>query len=211
MKNIAMKIMLVAVMVALAGVVMSGSALASAGITGSKHDFKGETSWNPSGEICNVCHTPHNADATFTAVPLWDHTTTTATTFSFYDSGTMDATDPTSVSDISKACLSCHDGTVAVDAFGASPTSNLYLASGDDGYIGTDLSNDHPISFSYQSSIDNGDGGLKAATAGGAVDDLLMSGKVECSSCHDVHDNTNAPFLVMSNSGSALCLTCHNK
>jgi predicted CXXCH cytochrome family protein len=34
---------------------------------------------------------------------------------------------------------------------------------------------------------------------------------VWCSSCHDVHDNANQPFLVMANTGSALCLGCHDK
>jgi predicted CXXCH cytochrome family protein len=32
-----------------------------------------------------------------------------------------------------------------------------------------------------------------------------------CSSCHDVHNNANAPFLNVANDGSALCLTCHVK
>jgi len=34
---------------------------------------------------------------------------------------------------------------------------------------------------------------------------------VECSSCHDPHDNTYGSFLVEDNSGSALCLRCHVK
>ena len=33
----------------------------------------------------------------------------------------------------------------------------------------------------------------------------------ECSSCHAVHDNENVPFLRDTNSGSKLCLGCHNK
>jgi predicted CXXCH cytochrome family protein len=39
----------------------------------------------------------------------------------------------------------------------------------------------------------------------------LFAGKLECASCHTVHDNSNVPFLRADNTGSALCLKCHNK
>jgi predicted CXXCH cytochrome family protein len=84
--------------------------------------------------------------------------------------------------------------------------------------LGTDLSNDHPISFSFDTALATADGGLKdPATAssglGGTVnDDLLLGGKMECASCHDVHNSSNlSKLLVKSNAGSALCLTCHSK
>lgn len=34
---------------------------------------------------------------------------------------------------------------------------------------------------------------------------------VECASCHDPHSDTNATFLRTANTGSAVCLACHNK
>lgn len=34
---------------------------------------------------------------------------------------------------------------------------------------------------------------------------------IECSSCHDPHDTTNGYFLRVTNTGSAICLACHNK
>jgi len=86
------------------------------------------------------------------------------------------------------------------------------------------LSNDHPISFDYDTNLTTADTGLKSANPAGYVQDpvvrlfpnpvtgLLTS--VECPTCHDVHgDNTGAlkPFLVKSNANSALCLTCHDK
>ena len=58
-------------------------------IQGSAHDFSND-SWNTTGQICIVCHTPHNADATVTNAPLWNHETTTAT-FTTYNSATMEA------------------------------------------------------------------------------------------------------------------------
>ena len=85
-------------------------------IVGSSHDFSGQTAWNTSGEICKVCHTPHNAITTVTNAPLWNHQMTNAT-FQLYTSATMNAT--TGQPDgSSKLCLSCHDGTVALENFG---------------------------------------------------------------------------------------------
>ena len=34
---------------------------------------------------------------------------------------------------------------------------------------------------------------------------------VQCATCHNVHDNTNVPFLRVNNAASGLCLTCHIK
>jgi len=83
-----------------------------------------------------------------------------------------------------------------------------------------DLRDDHPISFSY--TLAYGDptntGDLKLATeveAAGLT--LFGTGKnVECATCHDPHVNyiqypEFTPFLAMTNSGSAMCLSCHIK
>ncbi|NOZ04723.1 MAG: cytochrome c3 family protein, partial [FCB group bacterium] len=80
------------------------------------------------------------------------------------------------------------------------------------------LSNDHPVSFTYDASLATTDGDLYNPTTtnsglGGKIsDDMLVGGKVECSSCHDVHNGSGvATLLVKNNGGSALCLTCHAK
>jgi len=39
----------------------------------------------------------------------------------------------------------------------------------------------------------------------------LFAGKVECPTCHAVHDPGIQPFMRTSNAGSQLCLTCHSK
>jgi predicted CXXCH cytochrome family protein len=113
---------------------------------------------------------------------------------------------------ISKLCLSCHDGTVAIDAYGGSSgTTNMTGAA----KIGTDLRNDHPVSFTYNAALATADGGLVTPNSASKVDAAgivpLFSSKLECASCHDAHDNTYGSFLRMNNAGSALCLTCHNK
>ncbi len=182
-------------------------------ISGSAHDFSSET-WNATGEICVTCHTPHNADASVTDAPLWNHEVTGAS-FTPYTSSTLDAT-VGQPNGSSKLCLSCHDGTVAVDNFGGK-TNGTEIISGDD-LIGTDLSNDHPVSFTYDAALAGTDNGLNDPTStnsglGGTIDgDMLFSGQLQCASCHDVHNGSGvAKLLVINNSGSNLCLTCHNK
>ncbi len=182
-------------------------------ISGSAHDFSNEN-WNSSGEICIVCHTPHNADVTVTDAPLWNHEVTSAT-FTLYSSATLDAA-VGQPDGSSKLCLSCHDGTVAVDNFGGRTNGNEFV-SGDE-LIGTDLSDDHPVSFVYDATLASTDGGLYDPTTtnsglGGTIDDdLLIGNKVQCASCHDVHNGSGvADLLRKSNANSAFCLTCHNK
>jgi len=189
------------------------SSLMAQGITGSAHDFSDDT-WNTTGQICLVCHAPHNSDVSVSNAPLWNHETTTAT-FSTYNSATMDAA--TGQPDASsKLCLSCHDGTVAVDNFG-DQTGGTHLLTGNSN-IGTDLSDDHPISITYDATLSSADAGLYDPTTtnsglGGTINqDLLLGGQVQCASCHDVHNgNGVSKLLRISNAASALCLTCHNK
>jgi len=183
-------------------------------IVGSLHDFSAQT-WNTSGELCKVCHTPHNA-VTLTDAPLWNHQLTTAT-FAVYSSATMNAVvgQPDASS---KLCLSCHDGTVALENFGGNVSGTHFLTGPT--LLGTSLINDHPISFTYDALLATTDGGLfnpmtTPSGLGGTINqNMLFSGKVQCASCHDVHNNapgTPPSLLLKSNAASALCLTCHNK
>jgi predicted CXXCH cytochrome family protein len=110
---------------------------------------------------------------------------------------------------VSKLCMSCHDGTVAIGNFGTI-TSDNHLVTGKS-LIGTNLSNDHPIGFTYDAALVSADPGLVSPTTVVTAGLPLFSSKMECSTCHGVHDNTNAPFLRKTNASSALCLTCHIK
>lgn len=87
--------------------------------------------------------------------------------------------------------------------------------STDWGTGGDDLGNDHPIGFSYNTAIALSDGRLTVPDSSESVDAgkivRLFDGRLECSSCHNPHDNSVGAFLVMSNADSALCLTCHDK
>ena len=185
--------------------------VAFAGIQGTAHDLSGSYST----EICNVCHTPHNADTTAAglAAPLWNHELTATATFTVYSSATLNASmgQPTGVS---KLCLSCHDGSVAIDSFGGAGGSNSMTGPA---LIGTTLKNDHPVSFVYDATLASNDSELfdpsTATSLGDSItNDLLFSTKVECSSCHDVHNTAgNSYLLTIDNNVSALCLTCHDK
>jgi predicted CXXCH cytochrome family protein len=189
-----------------------------ANITGSKHDFSLATSWNPGGEICEPCHVPHNpipGDDPVTGTtdaPLWNHDITAAT-FTVYDSPTLFGTaeqprGPT------KLCLSCHDGTVALDSFGqnigGTPIPDSVL-------IDTDLSDDHPVSIDWTHQND----GLEQMCtnchqvhpSSAFISELpFFNGYVECSSCHDTHNTAGNPKLLrLPIQGSQLCLHCHGK
>ncbi|MDP3980444.1 MAG: cytochrome c3 family protein [Chlamydiota bacterium] len=140
----------------------------------------------------------------------------TNASYSLYDSATLDVS-LEQPSGISKLCLSCHDGTVAIDSYGENTGTAFMIGSEN---VGTDLTNDHPISFTYDSNLATTDGELndpsvQVTALGGTIShDLLFNGKVECASCHDVHNTAsegNSKLLVINNAGSALCITCHNK
>jgi predicted CXXCH cytochrome family protein len=212
-----MKLTLRHAIVAVCSAFAAQAALAGT-ITGSAHDFQA-LGWS-GGQICVACHAPHNNLNAATTL-LWNHTLTAAT-YTLYSSPTMNTTMPQPGS-ASKMCLSCHDGTVALDSYGGRvPTAGAITGAAN---FGTDLSNDHPIGITYDAALVTSDGGLKAITTSatigsgaqtrtGTIDtNLLYAGKVECSSCHDVHNTytDGARLAKISITGSSLCLTCHSK
>lgn len=203
-KNVAWSTLVAA---AAAVVMLFATQGAMAAITGSAHDFKAQA-WNPGGEICEVCHAPHNSAST---TLLWNHATSTAT-YTLYSSSTLNAVvGQPAAGSVSKLCLSCHDGTVALDSFGGA-TGTTFLTGNK--LLGTDLSNDHPIGFTYDAALATADGGLTTpASASLVVANVpLYSAKLECASCHDVHNAANIGSLLRTtNAGSALCLKCHTK
>jgi len=221
--------------------VLSLAGVARAQVKDSAHDLTAE-SWQVEGSrtLCGPCHTPHNAgdqDGN-QLIPLWNHMTDKDSTFTPYTSDSLDASvgDPTGPS---LACLSCHDGAIAIDSYGKDLVSGLmitgthYMTDPDRSplaNLGTDLSNDHPISFDYDAAQAL-DGYLRAsdteitdvpAFAGKTIGEaLLKGGKMECTSCHDPHrqkgtngENPSSLFLVIDGpgyDGSMLCLECHIK
>jgi predicted CXXCH cytochrome family protein len=192
---------------------------APADIVGSAHDFSG-SSW-AGGEICKPCHTPHFAtEVGF----LWAHALSNQT-YTLFDGSTSSPGGVDELDQFSRMCLSCHDGTVALNDFHNGGGVPLFIDDaakiGDDG----NLSDDHPIGITAEYPT-AGNSGLHAATFYPAgfwgfgpgffpeVPLFEFKGEqvVSCSSCHNPHAKAGVDHLLRkSNAGSALCLTCHIK
>ena len=122
-------------------------------------------------EVCVFCHTPHGGT---TDGPLWNRALATAGAYTPYTSSTLDTT-VGQPDGISLACLSCHDGTIALDAlrnatgsgnFSTTPISQGWTFVGlgtstnnslpEDGRITNltqNLADDHPISMPYPTAV----------------------------------------------------------
>jgi len=212
---------------------VAAGAASAASIVGTAHDMR---TYFGSGigittQVCVYCHTPH-MPAGRTQDPLWNHTLSTQGSYGIYGSSTMNAA-PTSMvgtdGSVGSLCMSCHDGTVAVNTLWKAPvdgavgsTRNAFgtavlnasnqIATTSGGYVGTDLSNDHPVNFIYDAALIGQDKGLNpVAGVVAAGMPLFSASSVQCATCHNVHDNTNIPFLRVNNAASALCLVCHIK
>jgi len=196
------KILVTAVLGAVSALVLNTATAAS--IADSPHNLgsgtpltktpSGATTANHSGntaEVCVFCHTPHGGDNT-AAVPIWNRKlgiggvsgAIAYKRYSILGTTTFDALEAP-IGSVSIACLSCHDGTQAIDNVINMPGSGGYnptigtpignFVGGDQTTgkltatvvqnLGTDLSNDHPVSMQY------GGGGITvAATPATTVD-----------------------------------------
>ncbi len=189
--------------------------VAQAGIATTKHNLSvsgpGTVRAAAETEVCVFCHAPHNAAPN---TPLWNRRSPGGTYVPYSSSTALgNAGQPTGAS---LMCLSCHDGTIALGEV-LSRQSTIGMAGGvsampaGPGRIGTDLSDDHPVSIAYTAALAAARGELAdPASLTGRVR-LDASGRLQCTSCHDPHDDTNGKFLVMPNQASALCQTCHLK
>lgn len=188
----------VIILVAAFSLLMAG--VAFAGLAGGPHDLQsGSYSISGVSQKCQPCHVPHNPVSL--APPLWNHSNSVAT-YEIYDSATIDGATGAPGAE-SMSCMGCHDGTVALDAYVGGSTSVTLTGSA---MLGTNLRDDHPVGIVYDTTAD-----LALFDLDGVDEIPLYNNKVECASCHNVHDYDNSPFLRMSITSSALCLACHNK
>jgi len=172
-----------------------------ASIEGSPHDLSAVTG----GGTCSFCHTPHGA---LVGTPLWSHKLSTAV-YRIYQSSSLEA-DVGQPTGSSKLCLSCHDGTVALtETITGGASGSTYIAPGS-ANLGTDLSDDHPISFVYSTGLSARDSQVRVPFSLPDPLQLDRSGELQCTTCHDPHDNSYGDFLVMSNHRSQMCTSCHD-
>jgi len=174
-------------------------------ITGSPHDL----SLKAGGEVCKFCHTSHNAS---TDGPLWAWELQPKP-YVLYESVSLEARVDQPDGN-SLLCLGCHDGSIVVEKQRTTQPTRVDWQNN----LGTDLSDDHPISFVYDSSLAAEDHELfmpefSRSAAGGTIQTELLdaNGKVQCTSCHDAHDNSLGQFLRIDNSSGDLCQTCHDR
>jgi hypothetical protein len=237
---------------ALGAVIALSVTTARATLIGSTHDFSssggagnysalGIATFKWGGETntyqnpCQVCHIPHKAAAySATHGPLWNHAVATNATTRYvtYDqagSATFNALNLGALQlGSSVACLSCHDGSIAINQSYGKSTFNGNGGVGTNApsfaveTVGgsTDLTHMHPIGVSY-SQAKLADPELNATPAIGSGTTLarMLKGPqqtVECASCHDIHQTIGASgtvshSLIVDLEGGQLCLTCHNK
>ncbi|MFH1321652.1 MAG: cytochrome c3 family protein [Bacteroidota bacterium] len=156
-------------------------------------------------EICIFCHTPHNSRP---VAPLWNRNDP-GSSYTLYNSSTMQAL-PGQPDGASILCLSCHDGTIALGNV-VSRTLDITFGGGvttmpiSNSNLSTDLSDDHLISFIYNSPLD---AQIKYPPLSPIA---LENDKVQCTSCHDPHKNIYTKFLVATNEYSDLCFKCHDR
>ena len=211
-------------------------------------------------QICVFCHTPHGAESV-PAAPLWNRKLSSAT-YTPYTSSSIEANAAELAAGpggSSKLCLSCHDGTMAignVDVLNgkANVTIDIGVTTGPGGTmpggasgaqsgftrnLGVNLTNDHPISFTYNAALAAADGELRVPDGVNVGTRLpgvspkpllpLEAGQLQCATCHDPHLRETDPlkgsakFLranrfqeqpptgsTFSNSADIICLACHD-
>jgi len=149
-------------------------------VRNSKHNLSTNPNIDAEGttEVCIFCHTPHGGSTGVGggAAPLWNRNLSTAT-YDIYKSPNFDGIKHGQPDGVSKACLSCHDGTVAFDSLlnfpgsGGGPGSTSPISFLGD-YVdtdktfkegvyppdpfpnlGTDVSNDHPITMEIPCAV----------------------------------------------------------
>lgn len=196
-----------------------------AGIVDSRHDFSGD-GWSRQ-QICLPCHAAHpssKSSVNYKAGRLWNHALTAQTTgikLDLYSSSSWNdltkTTNPapragtTNLDQGSILCMSCHDGTVALDNFGGGDNSGGKIASGYQKGAGADLSGNHPVgSMAHYPTTDGklstsssmGDPGLM----GKAADKTTTLYRVSLQKMI----STDATTGVQSQSYVVGCTTCHN-
>lgn len=229
-------------------ILLAFSAPAAAGdLEGSKHDLTaanrlagvasmGGYAYNDYRDPCVYCHIPKDGSGApdhGSGTARWNRSLGSSKDYQLYDSPTLQSKIK-ELGEESLLCLSCHDGTMAVDMivqapanWGTSEASSLHMrldAGGgldrcgqchngvtahrmDRVVIGRNLMTGHPVGATYPDPFQDE---YKRAINGVFRNGVrLFRNKVECASCHNVHKPDIFPFLRTKQ--SELCTTCHNK
>ncbi|MBI5208412.1 MAG: hypothetical protein HY927_00400 [Elusimicrobia bacterium] len=204
----------------------AGRPASAASVINSKHDlsFDSATTGPKAVSEKDTCVFCHNSHKPAIVKPLWNRSNS-AQTFTFYSSNYLNTylgmAQPT-MADLAgsktKLCLSCHDGVTALGAvYNLAPnTIAMTGAMGAAAILGTDLRNDHPVLYGVKPGAGpptqpGTNPEIQLPPGGDAVKVYGANNLVECTSCHNPHDNQYGKFLVKSNANASLCTTCHVK
>ncbi|MFQ5349422.1 MAG: cytochrome c3 family protein [Thermoanaerobaculia bacterium] len=175
-------------------------------------------------EVCKFCHIPHNAEV---PTPLWSRPLSRAQYATPQLQLGRGSRQPAPQPDgSSRLCMSCHDGTIALgEVVGErqpiAMAGGERLGPGRKGYLGTDLSGSHPISFALATAAvdpvdDSSDMGFRSLLGAGRDDDVRLDaeGKMQCTTCHDAHADRfyvpgRVPRFWVRPTVDEVCLTCH--
>ena len=195
---------------------MGGRARNVGSVRGTPHDLSQRFPSATPEDTCAFCHTSHEAGG---EGALWN-VEPSSRTYQTYESprSSERAGQPDGSS---KLCLSCHDGLAAPTIRrvnrgegGAAPVQLGAVRP----LIDSDLSNDHPVSIPYQTgpallrhSLLPAGSSLSGLGGTVATDLLDPEGRLQCTSCHEVHGTANRHFLVVPTDDDRLCRMCHNQ
>ncbi len=207
---------------------LAGTALAQqAGVAGTLHNLSvsgpGEVKSLTETQVCKFCHIPHSA---VVPQPLWGHRLPENVRYRTAEPwrGRGQRETLPQPDGASRLCLSCHDGTVALGDVAGEPrpipmAGSQRLEPGRPGYIGTDLSGSHPISFRVTDQVPlapEQDMGVKPLDAIRSDPDVRLDaeGKMQCTTCHDPHSDANyrpgvTPHFWVKPTVTEVCATCH--
>lgn len=189
-----------------------------------KGDINTTTTYLPGRQVCIFCHTPHNANVSEQA-PLWNRKFSTET-FSRYSSATLQIrvnptartasgylANPEAQPDgSSKLCLSCHDGVSSLGV--VLRGGDIEMRAGYEKITGLasfkDTTNKmkkghHPVSFVYNEAVRVAINAGKATTSYSLPTEPgvnLRNSKMQCSTCHDPHQNKSDDTKCYLNDGS---------
>ncbi len=188
---------------------------------------------------CDFCHTPHASSNTAfgASLPLWNRLDADETAYTPYGDpqGTIEvgaALDGT-LGPQSMQCMSCHDGSLKIDALFNFPnafpndaaititaeTAGKIVAEAlttGNAAFGLDLTFEHPVGMRNAAADATDLSLVNPPDANYHFLDVAVD-QVECASCHNVHNYDTVtpgmmPFLRLpGNTDSALCEVCHIK
>lgn len=194
-------------------------------IIGSEHDLR--SNFNAASfTACTFCHVAHKpgANPTGPTYLLWNHTLSSVTSYGVYSSDSLNAQDVSDLGGqmtVSNLCLSCHDGTVAINSFyepvtGANfepiPEGTTFMP---DSHVIKDLSRTHPVNFTFDAALATADGGLITPAGADRVDSAgevpLYNYKMQCATCHDPHNGGSGIFSRQfpTQASGTFCTYCH--